>query len=390
MTKPPEIYALKERRLLTCFSLLLTGIVTCLPVAALPLPSAPQLAASSHILVEYETGQLLVGNNQSERIEPASLTKIMTAYLVFQELSEGRISESDLVTVSKKAWQAEGSRMFIEVDKKVSVGELIRGMVIQSGNDASIALAEHIAGSEEIFAELMTATARELGMKNSQFRNATGLPDPEHYTSAEDMALLAAETMRRFPDYYPLYAQKSYTFGGIKQPNRNRLLWRDKSVDGFKTGHTEAAGYCLVASANRDGMRLISIVTGTDSDARRFEETQKLLSYGFRFFQRHTLFRGGELRSEAPVYGGAEETVALGLAEDLTLVIPRGAEQQISAVAEIDREINAPVLPGTAFGELQVTLDGELLATRPLLALEGVSEGSVIQQLGDWLERLFE
>ena len=389
MTKSREIYALKER-LLTCFSLLLAGVVTCLPVAALPLPSAPQLAASSHILVEYETGQLLVGNNQSERIEPASLTKIMTAYLVFQELSEGRISESDLVTVSKKAWQAEGSRMFIEVDKKVSVGELIRGMVIQSGNDASIALAEHIAGSEEIFAELMTATARELGMKNSQFRNATGLPDPEHYTSAEDMALLAAETMRRFPDYYPLYAQKSYTFGGIKQPNRNRLLWRDKSVDGFKTGHTEAAGYCLVASANRDGMRLISIVTGTDSDARRFEETQKLLSYGFRFFQRHTLFRGGELRSEAPVYGGAEETVALGLAEDLTLVIPRGAEQQISAVAEIDREINAPVLPGTAFGELQVTLDGELLATRPLLALEGVSEGSVIQQLGDWLERLFE
>ncbi len=389
MTKSPQIYALKER-LLTCFLLLLTGVFTCFPVAALPLPSAPQLAASSHILVEYETGQLLVGNNQSERIEPASLTKIMTAYLVFQELSEGRISESDLVTVSKKAWQAEGSRMFIEVDKKVSVGELIRGMVIQSGNDASIALAEHIAGSEEVFAELMTATARELGMKNSQFRNATGLPDPEHYTSAEDMALLAAETMRRFPDYYPLYAQKSYTFGGITQPNRNRLLWRDKSVDGFKTGHTEAAGYCLVASANRDGMRLISIVTGTDSDARRFEETQKLLSYGFRFFQRHTLFHGGELRTKAPVYGGAEETVALGLAEDLTLVIPRGAEQRISAVAEIDREINAPVLPGAAFGELQVTLDGELLATKPLLALEGVSEGSVIQQLGDWLERLFD
>ncbi|MBV1889628.1 MAG: D-alanyl-D-alanine carboxypeptidase, partial [Gammaproteobacteria bacterium] len=241
--------------------------------AALPLPSAPTLATSSHILMDVATGKALVEQEADLQVEPASLTKIMTAFLVFDELQSGRISEDDLVTISERAWRTEGSRMFIEVGKKVRVGDLLVGMVVQSGNDASVALAEHIAGSEETFAELMTGTAQQLGMVNSQFRNATGLPNSEHYSSARDMALLAAETYRRFPVYYQLYSQKEYTFNSIRQHNRNRLLWRDKSVDGLKTGHTEAAGYCLVSSASRDGMRLISVVTGTDSDATRFVET---------------------------------------------------------------------------------------------------------------------
>lgn len=370
----------------------LVGLSLLIPTlaAALPLPSAPKLATSSHILMDVATGKALVEQEADLQVEPASLTKIMTAFLVFDELKSGRISEDDLVTISERAWRTEGSRMFIEVGKKVRVGDLLVGMVVQSGNDASVALAEHIAGSEETFAELMTSTAQQLGMVNSQFRNATGLPNSEHYSSARDMALLAAETYRRFPVYYQLYSQKEYTFNSIRQHNRNRLLWRDKSVDGLKTGHTEAAGYCLVSSASRDGMRLISVVTGTDSDATRFVETQKLLNYGFRFFEVHTLFGGGEERSRGPVYGGEIESVSLGIADDLVLTLPRGRKQDLAAAVEIDRQIPAPVVAGAQLGELQVSLDGELLATRPLIALEAVAEGSVWQQLGDWAESLFE
>jgi len=360
------------------------------PLAAVTIPGAPKLATTSHILFDLASGEALVEQDADKRIEPASLTKIMTAYLVFAELNSGRVSETDLVTISKRAWQTEGSRMFIEVGKQIPLGDLLIGMVVQSGNDASVALAEHIAGSETAFAELMTATAAELGMVNSQFQNATGLPAANHYTSARDMALLAAETFRRFPEHYQLYSQKEFTFNKIRQHNRNRLLWRDPSVDGLKTGHTQAAGYCLVASAERDGMRLISVVTGTQSDAKRFEETQALLNYGFRFFERHTLFSAGEERSRAPVYAGAVETVALGLANDLVLTLPRGSEQGLSAVVEIDRNIPAPVVAGTELGELQVSLDGKLLARRPLLALEGVAEGSIWQQLGAWVGSLFE
>lgn len=354
------------------------------------IPSAPTLATTSHILFDVTSGQALVEQDADNQVEPASLTKIMTAFLVFEELAAGRINDDDLVTISKRAWQTEGSRMFVEVGKQVKISDLMVGMIVQSGNDASVALAEHIAGSEEAFAELMTATAQQLGMVNSQFKNATGLPADGHYTSARDMALLAAEMLRRFPQRYQLYSQKEFTFNNIRQHNRNRLLWRDPSVDGLKTGHTDAAGYCLVASAQRDGMRLITVVTGTDSDAKRFEETQTLLNYGFRFYEIHTLFLGGETQSKAPVYAGAVDSVALGIANDLVLTLPRGRQQDISAVVEIDRQIQAPVVAGTELGELQVSLDGELLAKRPLLALEGVAKGSLWQQLGGWAGALFE
>ncbi len=370
--------------------LLVLSLLLPVLAVALPLPSAPKLATSSHILLDVITGTALVEQDADLQVEPASLTKIMTAFLVFDELKSGRISEDDLVTISERAWRTEGSRMFIEVGKKIRVGDLLIGMVVQSGNDASVALAEHVAGSEETFAELMTSTAQQLGMVNSQFRNATGLPHADHYSSARDMALLAAETYRRFPVYYQLYSQKEFTFNSIRQHNRNRLLWRDKSVDGLKTGHTQAAGYCLVSSASRDGMRLISVVTGTDSDATRFTETQKLLNYGFRFFEVHTVFAGGAERSRGPVYGGEIESVSLGISEDLVLSLPRGRKKDLAAAVEIDRLIPAPVVAGTQLGELQVSLDGELLATRPLIALEAVAEGSLWQQLGDWAESLFE
>lgn len=354
------------------------------------IPSAPTLATTSHILFDVTSGQALVEQDADNQVEPASLTKIMTAFLVFEELAAGRINDDDLVTISKRAWQTEGSRMFVEVGKQVKISDLMVGMIVQSGNDASVALAEHVAGSEEAFAELMTATAQQLGMVNSQFKNATGLPADGHYTSARDMALLAAEMLRRFPQRYQLYSQKEFTFNNIRQHNRNRLLWRDPSVDGLKTGHTDAAGYCLVASAQREGMRLITVVTGTDSDAKRFEETQTLFNYGFRFYEIHTLFQGGETQSKAPVYAGAVDSVALGIANDLVLTLPRGRQQDISAVVEIDRQIQAPVVAGTELGELQVSLDGELLAKRPLLALEGVAKGSLWQQLGGWAGALFE
>ena len=370
--------------------LLVLSLLFPVLAVALPLPSAPRLATSSHILLDVTTGKALVEQDADLQVEPASLTKIMTAFLVFDELKAGRISEDDLVTISERAWRTEGSRMFIEVGKKIRVGDLLVGMVVQSGNDASVALAEHIAGSEETFAELMTSTAQQLGMVNSQFRNATGLPHADHYSSARDMALLAAETFRRFPVYYQLYSQKEFTFNSIRQHNRNRLLWRDESVDGLKTGHTQAAGYCLVSSASRDGMRLISVVTGTDSDATRFKETQKLLNYGFRFFEVHTVFAGGAERSRGPVYGGEIDSVSLGIADDLVLSLPRGRKKDLAAAVEIDRVIPAPVAAGTQLGELQVSLDGELLATRPLIALEAVAEGSILQQLGDWAESLFE
>ncbi|RLA13832.1 MAG: serine-type D-Ala-D-Ala carboxypeptidase [Gammaproteobacteria bacterium] len=366
-------------------------LLFCVPVVlASPIPSAPTLKTTSHVLFDFASGRALVEQDADNQVEPASLTKIMTTFLVFEELAAGRISEDDLVTISKRAWQTEGSRMFVEVGKQIPVIDLLVGMVVQSGNDASVALAEHIAGSEDAFAELMNATARQLDMVNSQFKNATGLPAEGHFSSARDMALLAAETLRRFPQRYQLYAQKEFTFNGIRQHNRNRLLWRDSSVDGLKTGHTEAAGYCLVASAERDGMRLISVVTGTTSDTKRFEETQSLLNYGFRFFEVVTLFKGGEVRSQAPVYAGAVDSVPVGIADDLVLTLPRGRMQDLSAVVEIDREIPAPVVAGTELGELLVSLDGELLARQPLLALEGVPEGSLFQQAEAWVRSFFE
>ncbi len=281
-------------------------------------PSPPKTAAEAYILIDYNSGKIIASQNADMRVEPASLTKIMTGYVVINELSNGNISLDDMVTISPKAWKMPGSKMFIEVGKKVSVHDLIKGMVIQSGNDASVALAEHIAGSEEVFAELMNKYAESLGMTHTHYMNATGLPNPDHYTTAEDLSILARALINKFPEEYEWYAQKKFTFNGITQYNRNKLLWQDPSVDGLKTGHTESAGYCLVTSAKRDDMRLISVVLGTDSAKQRIQESQKLLNYGFRFFETHKLYQAGQRLNDARIWEGQQDTVGLGLETTFT------------------------------------------------------------------------
>src|SRR3989338_5608355 len=287
-------------------------------------PAPPQLAATAYVLMDAVSGNILVQNNGDQRLPPASLTKLMTAYMATLEIRRGQIGEKDLVTISENAWRTGGSRMFIQVGTQVSVSDLLHGIIIQSGNDASVAIAEHIAGSEGAFVDMMNTTAQRLGMDNSHFMNATGLPDPEHYASAADMAKLARAIIYEDPEHYAIYSQKEFFWNNIKQPNRNLLLWRDKTVDGLKTGHTEEAGFCLVSSAVRDGMRLVTVVFGTKSEQARAAETQKLLTYGFRFFETQTFHKKGAELAQAVVWKGAERQVKAGLAQDLTLSAQKG------------------------------------------------------------------
>ena len=293
----------------TLFILLLSMAAPLLATPS-PIPSAPKLAATGYVLVDYQSGQVLADYKSEQRLEPASLTKMMTAYVIFQELKAGHISLEDMVLVSEKAWRMQGSRMFIEVGSEVQVEKLMKGLIIQSGNDASVALAEYVAGSEDSFVPLMNAQAERLGLKNTHFVNSTGLPHPDHYTTPYDMALLAAAIIRDFPDHYDWYSEKSYKYNNISQNNRNLLLFRDDSVDGLKTGHTEAAGYCLVASAERKEMRLISVVMGTRSEKARAQESQKLLNYGFRFFDSHLLYQAGQELKKMRVWKGENESIS--------------------------------------------------------------------------------
>lgn len=353
-------------------------------------PHPPKVAAKSYILMDYDSGAILASKAPDKKVEPASLTKMMTAYIVYNELKQGNIHLDDQVTISKKAWQMPGSKMFIEVGKKVKVSDLIKGMDIQSGNDATVALAEHIAGSEETFTELMNRYAQKLGMKNSHFDNATGLPSPEHYSTARDLALLARAIIHDFPEQYKIYAEKKFTFNGITQYNRNKLLWQDPSVDGLKTGHTLSAGYCLVASAKRGNMRLISVVLGTDSTSKRVQESQKLLNYGFRFFETHKLFTAGQRIIEARVWEGTRDTVGLGLTQDLYITTPRGQFKLVKIEKTVQPEIIAPIPKGQNLGELKVTLDEKPLAQHPLVALDKVDQGSFFKRLMDQIKRLFQ
>ncbi len=353
-------------------------------------PAPPQVAASGHLLMDYHSGAVLAEDGADRRLEPASLTKIMTAYVVFKELEAGNISLQDQVLVSKKAWKTPGSRMFIEVGKKVSVEDLVRGMIVVSGNDACVALAEHIAGSEESFAALMNEHALRLGMENTHFTNSTGLPDPQHYTTPADILKVTRALIREFPQYYPIYSEREFTYNGITQKNRNRLLWRDPSVDGVKTGHTRNAGYCLVASARREGMRLLSVVMGTRSEEARAEESQKLLNYGFRFFQTHRLFDAGETLRKVRVWKGETEQLGLGLEETLYVTIPRGEYERLKLRTRIRHGITAPVRQGQELGRLVVELDDEVLADVPLVALRDVAEGGLLHNLVDSVLQLFE
>ena len=359
-------------------------------VHAAPVPAPPKIAASGYLLKDFDSGRILAEENADQRLEPASLTKLMTAYVVFQELRDGNIRLQDQVLVSKKAWRTPGSRMFIEVGKKVTVEDLLKGMIVQSGNDASVALAEYVAGSEDAFANLMNEKAAQLGMNDTHFVNATGLPDPEHYTTPRDILKVAAATIRDFPEMYRIYAEKEFTFNKIRQRNRNGLLWRDESVDGMKTGHTKAAGYCLVASARRNDMRLLSVVMGTASEDARLDATQALLNYGFRFYQTHRLYGAGEVLSRARVWKGEQEKVPLGLEQDLYVTIPRRQYKNLEAGMRVDPQLMAPIRKGQILGRVEVSLEGEPVTEVPLVALRAVAEGGLMQNLKDSVLLWFE
>ncbi|EAR23307.1 Serine-type D-Ala-D-Ala carboxypeptidase [Nitrococcus mobilis Nb-231] len=333
--------------------------------------------------MDHDSNQVLVEVNVDKRHDPASLTKMMTAYVVFSELKSKHIAIDDQVTVSEKAWREPGSRMFIEVGDKVPVKALLQGMIVQSGNDASVALAEHVAGNESTFAQVMNQYARTLGMEHTHYVNATGLPDPKHYTTAHDTALLSQALMRDFPQYHSMFAEKKYTYNGIEQYNRNKLLWRDPSVDGLKTGHTEAAGYCLASSAERDNMRLISVVMGAGSEEARLSDTQALLNYGFRFFKTHLLYQAGQSLTKARVWKGALEMLPLGLTHDLFVTIPEHQYDNLKASMNVDNLLMAPVTRGEQYGKVNVQLNGQTISSEPLVALEDISEGGIWRRMTD-------
>ena len=344
------------------------------PPASAVMPDPPAIAADGYILMDADTLKILAEDNSREPLPPASLAKIMTGYVVAVELEAGRIDAADDVTVSVNAWQTPGSRMFVREGTTVVLEDLLRGMVIQSGNDASVALAEFVAGGEDAFADMMNQHAALLGISGSRFANATGLPHDDQYTTARDMAILTQQLIRRFPDHYALYSERSFKYNGIEQPNRNRLLWRDRTVDGVKTGYTKDAGYCLVASAERDGMRLISAVMGAASDAVRVRESQKLLSFGFRYFETHRLYDAeAPLKTSEVRYGSLNE-VSMGVPVAIYVTIPRGRYHDIEATLDIPAALEAPIAKGDEVGELRVSLDGETLATSPLIAREAVAE----------------
>lgn len=346
-------------------------------------PAAPAIKASAYLLIDANSGRVLAEKKSMERIEPASLTKLMTAWVVFNEIRNGTVSLDETTRVSKKAWKMRGSRMFIEVGKEVSIHDLLLGMIVQSGNDASVALAEHIAGGEDAFAELMNQHAKTLGMNGSHFVNSTGWPNENHYTTAHDLAILTRALIREFPEYYAWYSIKEFTYNNIRQSNRNRLLWLDDRVDGVKTGHTESAGFCLVSSATQDNMRLVSVVLGTDSEDARVEATRKLLNYGFRFYDTFQLYKANEALTEMRIWKGEAEMLPLGLTNDLYITLPRGQRGKLDASMSVEPEIIAPAFKGRAYGTVEVRLGDEIIATHPLVALQDVPEGGLWQRFTD-------
>nr|VFJ43365.1 MAG: D-alanyl-D-alanine carboxypeptidase (penicillin-binding protein 5/6) [Candidatus Kentron sp. DK] len=353
-------------------------------------PSPPSVGAGGYLLMDYYSGSVLVDKNTDKRVPPASLTKMMTSYVVFSELKAGNLTPEEEVLISEKAWRTPGSRTFLEVNTHVPVEILLKGMIVQSGNDASVALAEHIAGDEAVFAQRMNQEAKRLGLTRTNFVNATGLPDDNHYTTARDMAILGIALIRDFPELYKLHAIKSYEYNNIKQFNRNKLLWRDESVDGIKTGHTEAAGYCLVAAARKDGMRLLSVVMDADSVKSRTEAARSLLRYGFRFFETHRLYTGGAVISTVPVWKGKSDTLEVGVKDDLYITVPaRRQESAIRADMQVNALITAPITEGKVYGKIRVLLDDELLLERPVIALQSVPEGGMWKKAFDSIRLYF-
>ncbi len=353
-------------------------------------PPGPAIAARSFVLLDYYSQQTLAGKNAIERVEPASLTKLMTAYLTFQALKENKIRLTQNVPVSERAWKAEGSRMFIAPRKPVTVEELMRGMIVQSGNDACVALAELIGGSEDAFAQMMNVQAKKLAMQNSSFVNATGLPNPQHYSTAQDLGLLAIAIIRDFPEFHPLYALKEYRYNNITQANRNRLLWSDPTVDGMKTGYTETAGYCLIASARRGERRLLSVVLGAASDSARAVESQNLLNYGFQYYDSVKLYEKNQAVASLRLWKGASNTVKAGFLNGLFVSLPKGQSDKVKANLESRQPLLAPVSAGQKIGVMKLTLDGKPYAELPVVALEDVAMAGILGRGWDSIRLLFK
>ena len=380
----------KKFTLFLFFGLLVTLFQAKAENAEIATPPAPNIAATAYILQDYHTGKVLAENNADAKLAPASLTKIMTVYVVFRELANGHLHLEDSATISEKAWKTSGSRMFVELGNKVKVEDLLKGVIIQSGNDASVALAEHVAGNEDTFADMMNQHAARLGMTHSHFKNSDGLPMDDHYTSARDLAILTSALIKEFPDYYRWFSQQEFTFNQITQHNRNPLLSRDESVDGVKTGFTDDAGYCLVASALREDMRLISVVLGAKSANARANENQTLLNYGFRFFESHRLYEGKKPLNEARIWKGESKTIPLGLAEDIYATIPRRQYKDLKAAIIVDKKITAPVVEGAKLGSVKVTLNDVVIVDKDLIALKAVAEGNIFQRLSDSVMMMME
>ena len=374
-----------------CFTILLALLWAA---AAVAVPPPPRLAAAAWFLQDASTGYVIASRNPDQRLPPASLTKLMTSYILARELAAGRLRDSDTTVVSERAWAqnplfAGSSLMWIEVGKRVSMADLHRGVVVSSGNDASLAIAEHIAGTEEVFTEIMNGAAAALGMENTRYANSHGLDANEHYTSARDLAILSAAFIRRYPEAYALYAERDFTYNNIKQYNRNPLIPEDPSVDGIKTGYTETAGYCLVSSAKRRGMRLIAVVMGADSEQARKRESRKLLDYGFRNYETIALYEPGDRLRDARVWQGTAQRLRLGVAREARITLARGERERLQAVLEVDKTIRAPVEEGAPLGRLLVSLDGEALLDEPLVSLDAVPAAGFIARMRDNIVLLF-
>ena len=368
------------------------GLLSASVLAAGPneIPAPPALTAHAYLLMDHNSGQTLASLNENQRLDPASITKLMTAYAVFRSIKDKRIGIEDPVVISEAAWRTGGSRSFVDLGDRVPVSVLLQGMIIQSGNDASVALAEHVSGSEAAFADLMNKYAKELGMKGTSYRNATGLPDPEHYTTAADILKVANAIISEFPQYYRWYSQKEFTWNGITQSNRNGLLWRDSTVDGMKTGFTDTAGYCLVSSALRDGMRLVAVILGTDSPSARERESQTLLNYGYRFYETKLLLSAGKPLREARVWKGEQELAGIGVNRDVWATVPRGTTEQLKTEFTLPAQIVAPLDPSIELGKVRISLADKAIADVGMYPIKPVARGSLWQQARDTVLLWFE
>ena len=383
---PPVKYNIMKHPMVKLLVLVIGVILSIAAAAVTVVPPPPEIDAASYLIMDSDSGYHLVEKNIDQRVEPASLTKMMTAYVVASQIAGGHVAMTDEVVVSEKAWRMGGSRMFIEVGKKVSVEDLLKGVIIQSGNDASVTLAEHVSGTEEAFAELMNHYASELGMSGTHFMNSSGWPDEDHFTTARDLAILARAMIRDYPDIYALHSIREFTYNGIKQSNRNRLLWKDSSVDGIKTGRTKSAGYCLVASSVRDGIRLISVVMGTDGTQARTDATQALLNYSYRFYETRKLYAAGEAVTTVKVWKGERDSLDLVVEDELVLILPRGQYEQIQTLMTVEENPIAPITSGQKLGQIELLLDDEVIASRSLVASEAVPAGNLFVRLRDHIE----